>query len=341
LAITLPDGKVQTWEAASREVRGDWAFTLRGAHRVELLGDGPSGPVVVANFPVYVGVDEPAPEGLATPAAPPGPSAAADAPSIEASMLGLLNAARAEAHLKAVERDDALAAVARAHSADMQAHGFFGHVSPTTGTPEDRLRAAHQLYSLFGENVARADSAQHAHDSLMTSPAHRDVMLGAEFTHVGIGAVVVDAQTGERPEVYVTMEFARENPVPLQDVPRRVLEATDMARLPHLLPRLQLDESLDDAARQGLAILASEPAAASKAIEAAKAAAGQARRAAGATCFYLLDVPDVTRLDPPAATKDARAERLGVGAVSDPDEPEGFRVLLIVQAGPRRMLRCE
>ena len=52
LAITLPDGKVRTWGSASRAVTSEWAVTKAGVHRVELLGDGASGPVVVANFPI-------------------------------------------------------------------------------------------------------------------------------------------------------------------------------------------------------------------------------------------------------------------------------------------------
>jgi uncharacterized protein YkwD len=312
-----------------------------GVHRVELLGDGPTGPVVVANFPIYVGVDEPKADAAGPPPSRNDGGSREDAPSVEAAMLALINEARGAAHLRSLQADESLAAVAREHSIDMQAHGFFGHVSPSKGSTEDRLRGAHLLYSLIGENVARSTSARAAHESLMNSPAHRAVILGAEFTHVGIGAVVGTSPTGES-DVRVTMDFAREQPVAVEDVPRRVLEATDMARLPHLVPKLRLDESLSDAARQGIAVLASDPGApVARVLDAAKAAAARGRGARGAFCVLLVQSNDVTHFDPPAATKDTRAERIGVAAVRDAEGPEAFDIVVIVQARPKSGIACE
>jgi uncharacterized protein YkwD len=342
-AVTFPGGTVRTWESATREVTGTWVIAETGVHRIELLGDGPSGPVVVANFPIYVGVDEPAadPAGVAAAPATGDAGAREDAPGVEATMLALLNGARAEAHLPPLQPDADLAAVARGHSADMQTNGFFGHVSPSKGTTEDRLRAARLLYSLVGENVARAGSAKTAHQSLMGSPAHRGVMLGAEFTHVGVGAVVSQTSIGVA-DVFVTLDFAREQPVAVDDVPRHVMEATDMARLPHLIPKLRADESLAEAARQGIAVLASDPGAPPpRVLDAAKAAAFRGRAEHPTTCVLLLKSNDVKHLDPPAPTKDARAERIGVAAVRAPEGPESFAIVMIVQAGGRRGLACE
>jgi len=340
LAITLPDGHVRTWETETRDMKGDWEIVSPGVHKIELLGDGPSGPVVVANFPVYVGVDEPLPAG----AAPSSPAASAQEDATtpaeaEQKLLALVNAARSDAHLKPVQPDDALAAAARAHSADMQAHGFFGHVSPTTGSPEDRLRAAHLLRARTGENLALSATAREAHQSLMDSPGHRAVLLDPEFTHVGIGVVIGPAPDGKR-ELFVTMEFEHEQPVALEDVPRLVLQATDMARMPHMEPRLVLDDALSDAARHATAILESDPSATVKAMGAARDALQHATKGAPA-CVMLLSVPDVPSLPVPAAAADPRAERLGVAAVRDPEGPESFRVILVVQGSAKRGLSCQ
>lgn len=339
LAITLPDGTVRSWETATRDMTGDWEIVHTGVHKIELLGNGPTGPVVVANFPVYVGVDEPLPPGAAPSSAGPAQDDAATPADAEQKLLALVNGSRVEAHLSPVQPDEELAAVARAHSADMQAHGFFGHVSPTTGTPEDRLRAAHLLRSRSGENVALSATARDAYTSLMDSPGHRAVMLDPEFTHVGMGVVASTATDG-KPDLYVTMEFEREQPIAIEEVPRRVLEATDMARLPHMEPRLVLDDALSEAARRATAVLGSDPAATAKAAEAARDAVQRGTRG-GPACVMILDSPDVPHLPVPAAAADPRAERLGVAALHAAEGPESFRIVLIVQGNARRGLTCQ
>jgi uncharacterized protein YkwD len=339
LAITLPDGHVRTWETATRDMTGDWEIVSPGIHKIELLGNGPTGPVVVANFPVYIGVDEPMPPGAAPPAAASAQDDATTPAEAEQKLLALVNGARSEAHLAPVQPDEALAAMARAHSADMQAHGFFGHVSPTTGNSEDRLRAAHLLRARSGENLALSATAREAHASLMDSPGHRAVMLDPEFTHVGIGVVIGPAPDGKR-ELFVTMEFEHEQPIALEDVPRLVLQATDMARLPHMEPRLVLDDVLSDAARRATAILESDPTATTQAMGAARDALQHVTTKAAPACVMLLTVPEVPNLPVPAAAADPRAERLGVAALHDPEGPESFRVVLVVQGSSKRGLSC-
>src|SRR5512135_3656843 len=61
---------------------------------------------------------------------------------LERQMAERLNADRKAQGKPALRYDDRLASVARSHSADMRDHGFLDHVSPTTGTPENRLDAA-------------------------------------------------------------------------------------------------------------------------------------------------------------------------------------------------------
>jgi uncharacterized protein YkwD len=110
-------------------------------------------------------------------------------PDLEARMLDLVNAERAAAGLRPLRADPELTAVARRHSADMFARGYFSHITPEGGTPFDRMRAADVRFRAAGENLALARSLQMAHDGLMDSPGHRANILRPAFGRVGIGVL--------------------------------------------------------------------------------------------------------------------------------------------------------
>jgi len=179
--LTKPDGSVEQQVMPSRAVQARFPFATDGVYKLEVMGDGDTGPVIVANVPLWVGAVGPQREAISGRATTPAES--------EARLFELLNQSRTAARLPALAADEALRDVASAHATDMAEHDFFGHVSPTTGDPEARLRRAGVIVSAYGENIAQADSPENAHESLMNSPGHRAVMLGAQFTHVGIAAV--------------------------------------------------------------------------------------------------------------------------------------------------------
>ena len=79
--------------------------------------------------------------------------------------------------------------VARQHSEEMFRLKYFGHQSPVSGSPFDRLAAAKISYSRAGENLAYAQSVAVAHRGLMDSEGHRENILRPEFTRVGIGVI--------------------------------------------------------------------------------------------------------------------------------------------------------
>ena len=66
---------------------------------------------------------------------------------------------------------------------------YFGHISPVTGSPFDRLKAAGIEYIRAGENLAYAQSVNIAHQGLMNSEAHRENILKPEYTKLGIGVM--------------------------------------------------------------------------------------------------------------------------------------------------------
>jgi uncharacterized protein YkwD len=108
-------------------------------------------------------------------------------PDLEARMLGLVNRERVKAGLAPLEADTTLRTVARKHSADMFARGYFSHYTPEMRSPFDRINAASISYLAAGENLAIAPNLVLAHEGLMKSPGHRANILQPAFGRVGIG----------------------------------------------------------------------------------------------------------------------------------------------------------
>jgi uncharacterized protein YkwD len=108
-------------------------------------------------------------------------------PDLEARMLQLVNEERASKGLRPLRADPELTEVARAHSRDMLARGYFSHVSPEGKDPFDRIRQAQVSYLTAGENLALAPTLSLAHQALMNSPGHRANILRPAFGRVGIG----------------------------------------------------------------------------------------------------------------------------------------------------------
>ena len=110
-------------------------------------------------------------------------------PDLEAQMLDLVNAEREAAGLRPVAPDPELTEVARAHSADMFARGYFAHLSPDGLSPFDRMTRAGVTFRTAGENLALAPTVRVAHTGLMNSPGHRANILRPAFGRLGIGIV--------------------------------------------------------------------------------------------------------------------------------------------------------
>lgn len=110
-------------------------------------------------------------------------------PAAEEKMLELVNREREKEGLRPLKFDEHLRDVARMHSQEMFQLGYFGHNSPTHGSPFDRMREEGVRFALAGENLAYAPNVQIAHEGLMNSPGHRANILRGEFGRVGIGVI--------------------------------------------------------------------------------------------------------------------------------------------------------
>lgn len=106
---------------------------------------------------------------------------------LEATMLELVNQERAKEGLKPLQADPELAVVARAHSKDMFARGYFSHVTPEGKTPTDRIREGRVRFLVAGENLALGQTLDICHQGLMNSPGHRANILQPSYGRLGIG----------------------------------------------------------------------------------------------------------------------------------------------------------
>jgi uncharacterized protein YkwD len=108
-------------------------------------------------------------------------------PDLEKQMLDLVNSERLANGLQPLAPDPELTEVARRHSADMFARGYFAHDTPEGRSPFDRMKDARVQFLTAGENLALAPTLSIAHQGLMNSPGHRANILRPQFGRVGIG----------------------------------------------------------------------------------------------------------------------------------------------------------
>ncbi|MEK5080771.1 CAP domain-containing protein [Solibacillus sp. FSL W7-1436] len=108
----------------------------------------------------------------------------------EKQVVDLTNAERTKAGLKPLEMHNPLMAVAHAKSADMAKNKYFSHTSPTFGSPFDQIKSAGISYRSAGENIAQGQrTPQQVVQGWMDSPGHRQNIMNANFTHIGVGFV--------------------------------------------------------------------------------------------------------------------------------------------------------
>lgn len=108
-------------------------------------------------------------------------------PDLEVQMLGLVNQERTRHGLAPLKADPELSAVARAHSTDMFARGYFSHYTPERKDPFDRMKKAGIRFLSAGENLALGRTLKMCHEGLMNSPGHRANILNPTFGRLGIG----------------------------------------------------------------------------------------------------------------------------------------------------------
>jgi uncharacterized protein YkwD len=114
---------------------------------------------------------------------------------VSGATLCLLNEQRAANGIGPLVENAALSTASAGYSQRMVAQGFFGHESPDGGTLVERLTAVGYLGGddawVVGENIgwgqASLATARSMVAAWMNSPGHRENLLSADYTQVGLG----------------------------------------------------------------------------------------------------------------------------------------------------------
>jgi uncharacterized protein YkwD len=119
--------------------------------------------------------------------------------SAEATLFQLMNGARVNNGLRAVQQHSTLVSLARWRSRDQVDRDYFDHYIKGTGYQVYHWYDLNGLqYSWGGENIgwnngySDGDSPIAIHNGFMASPDHRHNILDPSFTHGGVGAYAKD-----------------------------------------------------------------------------------------------------------------------------------------------------
>lgn len=108
--------------------------------------------------------------------------------STEQEILKLVNAERSKAGVKPLTLNWELSRVAKFKSEDMRDNNYFGHTSPTYGSPFDMIKNFGISYSAAGENIAAGQkTADEVMKAWMNSSGHKANILSTNYTQLGVG----------------------------------------------------------------------------------------------------------------------------------------------------------
>jgi uncharacterized protein YkwD len=128
--------------------------------------------------------------------------------SVEANVRALINQQRTNAGLSTLANNSALANAARKHSQDMAVNNYSSHYG--SSDPQSRIQAAGYSSSQIGKILFGAtgtlNSPYSAVSSWMNSSVHREVMLTAAFTDMGVGYWCTTSGTYNG---YYTVDFGK------------------------------------------------------------------------------------------------------------------------------------
>lgn len=102
-------------------------------------------------------------------------------------LAGLINDARAQAGLPALNVNAQLQAAAQGHSIDMACHNLLSHTGSDSSSPSQRIAAAGYAASFSSEIIYGSGYPQTAFDWWMSDTTHRNEILNSNVTDMGIG----------------------------------------------------------------------------------------------------------------------------------------------------------
>ena len=133
-------------------------------------------------------------------------SESADGDDWRDEILRLVNVERERAGLSSVSHNQTLEDQATQYACELIHYDFFDHENPVTGTSlGDRAEDFEYDYYMIGENLAAGQPAPaQAMSDWMSSEGHRENILNAQFTELGVGV-----RTGGRFNTYWVQEFGQ------------------------------------------------------------------------------------------------------------------------------------
>ncbi|MDQ3034126.1 MAG: CAP domain-containing protein [Myxococcota bacterium] len=336
IVVQAPDGAVTRQPAgAGPEFDVRVPTTANGAFQVEVLARGAHGESVLANMPVYVGATPPSTVRLSPQADPDGP--APDVATVRAQLLEALNRTRAESGLPVLAIEPSLDAIALAHSRDMLEHDYVGHVSPTTGSAADRVRAAGVRSGLVLENIGRGYGATEIHRGLLDSPGHRANLVSPDATHVGIG-VVAEEENGRTAFLATEVFIRRAQPIDTASAPERLLTEINRGRVARGAPEMRMEANVQQAAQEAAEAFFADPELDQQ--ETTEMATQSLRRFAiafrrlGAVMAVVSSLEEAQQLEP-SLDDTVAVTGIGVAQGDRPDLPPGSIAVVIVLAWER------
>ena len=124
---------------------------------------------------------------------------AAEFSDYENTIAALINNYRAENGINAIAADGLLNQVAEIRSQDLLGRNYFSHYTPEGTNVFDVMKANGVVYSYAGENLAQSAPASAGTpegflNAWINSPTHRDNMVRAEYTKIGVSMVEIDSR---------------------------------------------------------------------------------------------------------------------------------------------------
>jgi len=298
-----------------------------GRQQIEITASDALGSTVLANFPVWCGTTPPS-SLTVTPTSDDEP--VTDPADAERRLLAMLNRERNAARLPSVAWDDRVAEIARNYSNEMNTTKVVAHISPTTGSAADRVRAGKIKTAVVLENVARAYGLGEAHSGLMNSPGHRANILSHHATHVGIGVVYGNEVSGRR-EIFITQVFTR--------VPPKVdaSQSADEIRKKILVTRKVNVNAKLTAIAQGMANQLAAGKTREQAYPAVKRQVDALGNKYARVGSVVTAVSELDSIDGPAILGDAHPDDVGIGAAQGvhPEIGEGAIWIVVLLAENR------
>lgn len=111
-----------------------------------------------------------------------------DQNALELQVVDLVNKQRALAELEPLSYSQDISDIAYLKAKDISDNNYFDHTSPTYGTVPEMFAKYNINYYALGENIGQGyKTPEDAVNAWMSSPGHKDNILSAKYTEIGIG----------------------------------------------------------------------------------------------------------------------------------------------------------